>query len=104
MDEQERDTLRLQGYLFGLRVMAHIHGIQIASLVGREETERGDLRHWELVQEIAEGRQTLISSPAEIRLRLPDIEPDAKRMEHSASRMRVEDQDLAQRIRHAAWE
>lgn len=65
MTESERDELMLDGFLMGLRVMYHAHGIRGPA----SEAEKP----WDVLREIAEGRLTLALDPAEQALKYPSM-------------------------------
>ena len=64
MTPSERDSAHFKGFLLGLRVFMQAHGIEIP---GSE-----DEKHWRLLQEIAEGRETIVHTPPELLRNFPD--------------------------------
>lgn len=74
MEDKDRQEIAHRGFLLGVRATLEIWDI------GRERPHGDDRfeRLWDLVNEIAEGRRTLFSTPAELTAPHPDMNADLR--------------------------
>lgn len=94
MKEHELNSASLDGFLLGIRIVLQAHDIHIPG------TE--DHKHWDLLREVAEGRNTLVNSPSEKTFKYPKMTTKMKDyLKRNTSRLIQKDQDLARCILNA---
>jgi len=94
MNESEQNKLLLDGFLLGLRSLFQAHDIHVPG------TE--DHKHWDLLRDVAEGRLTLVSSPAEQLVKFPNMTVEMKDyLARNTNRLIAKDRELARRVLQA---
>jgi hypothetical protein len=93
MTDDERDNALYSGFAFGLRVMMEAHDMRLPSAEGEKP--------WNLLQEIADGRVTIVHSPADWKVGNRELHPEIERMLENAGKLIASDRETAEAILRA---
>jgi len=91
MTDEEYDDLCFKVFNFAERVISEAHDLRIPAREGE--------RLWNLVRDIADGKVTLVSSPADLLHPFPKANPRVgEMMRENVGRLIAQDRELARRI------
>jgi len=74
MTQDEYDDAVTVGFVLGTRLIETLHGL--------EQSPSSENKMWNLLKEVAEGRVTLSTTPVELQLKLPAVDPHKLEKHH----------------------